>query len=176
MQNEKQKELEQLLISAKNGDRTAFSKIIERFYGLVVCYLMSRGNRIQDAEDLAQETFLLCFNKLNQFKNTGTFSGWLMRIARNLYIDKLRKEKGKENTVDSEILEAWATQSETPEDIIISNEQIQEIFDRLNPKEKLLLDLRVFQRMPYSEIAEIMETSEGNVRILFHRLINRLKF
>lgn len=176
MQNSRQKELEQLIVSAKNGDRSAFSKIIEMFYGMVVCYLISRGNRIQDAEDLTQETFLLCFNKINQFKNTGSFSGWLLRIARNLYIDKLRKEKGKENAVDSEIIEAWATQSETPEDIIISNEQIQEVFNRLSPKEKLLLDMRVFQRMPYSEIAEIFETSEGNVRILFHRLINRLKF
>ncbi|MFZ5951958.1 MAG: RNA polymerase sigma factor [Candidatus Rifleibacteriota bacterium] len=173
--SEKQIELETLLESAKNGDKRAFSRIIERFYGTVVCFLLSRGNRLQDAEDLAQETFLTAYNKLDQFKNSGSFSGWLISIAKNLFIDKVRREKNKENLVGGEALEVWATHSQTPEQLILEKEKLNEIYEQLEPKERLILDLRVLQRLPYAEISEIMDLSEVNIRVLLHRLLKRLK-
>ncbi len=173
--SEKQNELETLLDLAKKGDKQAFSRIIERFYGMVVCYLISRGNRLQDAEDLAQETFLLTYGKLYQFKSSGSFPGWLLRIARNLFIDKMRRERNRINSIDGDVIEAWAFHNQTPEQIVLENEKLTEIYEKLEPRERLILDLRVFQHLPYAEIAQIMDLSEVNIRVLFHRLLKRLK-
>lgn len=175
MRSEKEQELNKLLVSARNNNKQAFAKIIDMFYGLVVCYLMKRGNQLQDAEDIAQETFLNAYKKINQYKNTGSFPGWLLKIAKNLYIDKLRKEKNKASSVESGLIEMLAKNNEAPEEIVLKKEQVKEIFAKLTPKEQLLLELRIYQKMPYSEISELMDESTVNIRVLFHRLIRRLK-
>lgn len=163
-----------LIEKAKRGDAVAFAAIVRQFYGLVMHYLLGMGVKHADAEDVAQEAFINVYKKIHQVTNPATFSAWLLRIARNLFIDRLRKEnkiKLSGNEFELELL----TTDVTPEDKVVSSSKVDDIFSGLNARERVILELRVFQGMAFAEIAELQDMSEGNVRLVFHRMIVRLR-
>ncbi len=162
-----------LIEKAKQGDTVAFAAIVKQFYGLVMHYLLGMGVKHSDAEDVAQEAFINAFKKINQVNNAATFSAWLLRVARNLFIDKVRKEKKIKMGPQFEL--DLLTNEVTPEDKVLSSLKVDDIFSGLKPREKVILELRVFQGMPFAEIAELQDMTEGNVRIVFHRMIVRLR-
>jgi len=98
----------------------------------------------------------------------------LLRIARNQHIDKLRKEK-KFDTTGNELDLLNLPDDRTPEIQVISDSTVDNLYSGLKPQERVLLDMRVFQQMPFAEIAELLGSSEGNTRLVFHRLIVKLR-
>ncbi|BAH41242.1 hypothetical protein BBR47_02650 [Brevibacillus brevis NBRC 100599] len=78
---------------AKRGDREAFAELIEIYKDKIfqLAYRMV-GNR-QDAEDIAQETFLRVYANLHSYDDSYKFSTWIYRIATNLCIDRGRKKR-----------------------------------------------------------------------------------
>jgi RNA polymerase sigma-70 factor (ECF subfamily) len=174
MQNRDNLDCNALIELAKKGQKSAFTQLVKMYYGTVMYYLMGMNIRHADAEDIAQEAFINAFRKIEQVNTSGSFVGWLLRIARNQFIDKLRREKK---------LDISATSFETiepaddmpPEDHAGSAAGVESIFAELKPRERVILELRVFQNMPFAELAEIMGMSEGNVRLVFHRLISKLR-
>jgi RNA polymerase sigma-70 factor (ECF subfamily) len=163
-----------LIELARKGHKQAFSMLVKRHYGTVMYYLMGFGVKRSDAEDITQDAFINAFRKIDQFKTSGSFVGWLLRIARNQHIDKLRKEK-KFDTSGSEFDLLNLPDDRTPEAQVVSDAMLDDLYAGLKPQEKVLLDLRIFQQMPFSEIAEHLGSSEGNARLVFHRLIVRLR-
>jgi|GEM_PF-832225 len=164
----------ELIELAKNGQKQAFGMLVKRHYGTVMYYLLGYGVKKADAEDITQEAFINAFRKIDQFRTSGSFVGWLLRIAKNQHIDKLRKEK-KFNITGSELDLLNLPDDRTPEIQVVSDATVDALYSGLKPQEKVLLDLRVFQQMPFCEIAEILGSSEGNTRLIFHRLIIRLR-
>lgn len=163
-----------LIELAQKGRKQAFNLLVKRHYGTVMYYLMGFGVKKSDAEDITQEAFINAFRKIDQFKTSGSFVGWLLRIAKNQRIDKLRKEK-KFETSGNEFDLLNLPDNHTPEIQVISDATVEDLYAGLKPQEKVLLDLRVFQQMPFAEIAEHLGSSEGNARLVFHRLIVRLR-
>jgi len=164
----------ELIELARNGQKQAFTMLVKRHYGTVMYYLMGFGVKKPDAEDIAQEAFINAFRKIDQFRTSGSFVGWLLRIARNQHIDKLRKEK-KFDTTGSELDLLNLPDDRTPEVQVVSDAAVEDLYSGLKPQEKVLLDLRVFQQMSFAEIAEALGSTEGNARLVFHRLIVRLR-
>lgn len=164
----------ELIELAKKGQKQAFAMLVKRHYGTVMYYLMGFGVKKSDAEDITQEAFINAFRKVDQFKTSGSFVGWLLRIARNQHIDKLRKER-KFDTTGNEIDLLNLPDDRTPEIQVISDAAVDDLYSGLKPQEKVLLDLRVFQQMSFAEIAEALGSTEGNARLVFHRLIVRLR-
>ncbi len=174
MQNGDNLDRNALIELAKKGQKNAFTQLVKMHYGTVMYYLMGMNIRHPDAEDIAQEAFTNAFRKIDQVNTSGSFVGWLLRIARNQFIDKLRREKKIDTaTVPLETIEL--ADDMTPEDHAISAAGVENIFADLKPRERVILELRVFQDMPFAELAEIMGMSEGNVRLVFHRLIGKLR-
>ncbi len=164
----------ELIELVKNGHKPSFGKLVTRHYGTLMYYLIGFGLSASDAEDITQEAFIRAFTRFDQFKPSGTFIGWILRIARNLVIDKHRKEKNKETPVDFTSFNDF-TNGHTPEKEAISNAGVDDIFSDLKPRERVILELRVFQKLSFNEIAEIMGSTDGNLRLLFHRLISKLR-
>ena len=163
-----------LIAKAKLGNSDAFADIIKQYYGLVMHYLLGMGVKHSDAEDVAQEAFITLFRKIDQVTNPATFTAWLLRISRNLFIDKIRKEKKIDvsgNQFELELL----TSNLTPESEVVSNSEVSDIFAGLKFRERVILELRVFQNMSFAEIGEVQGMTEGNVRLVFHRLISKLR-
>ena len=174
MHNGENADCNALIEQARRGQKSAFTQLVKMYYGTVMYYLLGMNVNHADAEDVAQEAFINAFRKLDQVNTSGSFIGWLLRIARNQFIDKLRREKKFDTTANPYELDDVPDQR-TPESQAVSAAGVESIFADLRPRERVILELRVFQNMPFAELAEVMGMSEGNVRLVFHRLITKLR-
>ncbi|GLR71850.1 RNA polymerase sigma factor [Agaribacter marinus] len=80
-----------LIEKTKTGNNNAFSILVKRHESAVRAYLRVRMNNIHEAEDLAQETFIVAYDKLSHFQMNASFSAWLRGIATNLLRNHQRK-------------------------------------------------------------------------------------
>jgi len=81
---------------AQKGDRQAFGKLVDHYWGRVYRWLSGMVQPAQTAEDLAQEVFLKCWRALPGFQTGADLKPWLFRIARNCLIDHLRASRPEE--------------------------------------------------------------------------------
>jgi len=167
------------------GEAEAFEVLVRanqrKVYNL--CFRMT-GNQ-EDAEDLAQEAFIKAYQNLAGFKGESGFGPWLYRLASNVCIDHLRREKRREKSSLTYLDEAGAAveievadERFSPE-ATLDRRQVQEGIgrglDTLTPEHRHILILREINGFSYDEIAEVLELSAGTVksRISRARLVLR---
>ena len=81
-----------LVLRARDGDRAAFEELVRRTSRLVFARLYLDTGRVDRADDLLQETFLLAFRSLRWLANPAGFRPWLLAIAHNVLIDDARRQ------------------------------------------------------------------------------------
>src|SRR4051794_16823968 len=86
-------DLETLVLSAQKGDEAAFSALIERTQDRLFRFLLYLTNHRALAEDLTQDTYLRAFEKLPGLKDPKSFSPWLIRISRNVFLAHVKLHK-----------------------------------------------------------------------------------
>ncbi|HJA63183.1 MAG TPA: sigma-70 family RNA polymerase sigma factor [Candidatus Intestinimonas stercoravium] len=166
---------QELVRRAKDGDQLAFEQLVtdneKRIYNL--CRRMV-GDQ-EDAAELTQETFLNAWRGLPGFQAESAFSTWLYRLASNVCLDFLRREKRRkslsltvvsldqEEAVELEIPD----QRYAPEGELERLEQRQAIRDglaRLSEEHRQVLVLRELSGLSYREIAQLLGVEEGTVK------------
>ena len=158
-----------LIAACQQGDPGAFRQVFEiyrdRIYGL--CRHMA-GNP-QDAEDLAQESFVQAFGRIQAFRGESTFGTWLFRIAANCCLGALRKRRVAFVPLDEELpLPAGSS----PEDQLMRKElggRMEAAIASLPENQRLLFVLGTQLEMPYREVAQIAGCSEEAVKMRLHR-------
>jgi RNA polymerase sigma-70 factor (ECF subfamily) len=160
---------EEIIDRAKEGEEEAMEKIFMNFKDMVfnVCYRMS--GRREDAEDWTQETFLRAFSALKGFRGDSSLATWLYRIAVNVCLSYLRKKK----TVSLDEVEYKIGDERDEDDDLV--EQVQMVLGQLPPLYRTVLVLRHFEELSYEEIATVMKTSVGSVKIALHRARKKFK-
>ena len=163
------------------GDTEAFGVLVGR-YSTPVFHLVRRiaGNR-EDAEEIAQDTFVKAYGSLRKFRKESSFSSWIYRIAYNTAITYLRKKKAvRFSDLHDERLR-FGEDEEGPEEFdpggYPKEQQLQRLekaMDHLPPDDRALLVLFYQEDKPVREIAGIVSQSEGNVKIRLHRIRKRL--
>src|SRR5690348_5463070 len=83
---------EQLWRRAREGDREAFAKIVERYQTLVCSIAYSACGALGTSEDMAQETFITAWHRLKELREPGKLRQWLCGIVRNIAANSLRRE------------------------------------------------------------------------------------
>lgn len=165
----------ELIDLSKKGDREAYARLYDMFVGKIYGYIFYRTYHKETAEDLTSRTFLKALEKFYQYKaSRGSFSAWLFRIAHNQIIDHYRKNKKTANIDD-----IWDLKStDDVEQAAVNKEQIQRVkalLKELKPIQREIVLLRVWQDLPYQEIAEIVGKSEANCKMMFSRTLIRLR-
>ena len=163
-----------LIARTLDGDREAFGILVQRYRTLVigVAYRIC-GNTVV-AEDIAQETFVRVWTKLSTFRPEGNFKGWLCRIAANLTIDALRKQKP---ILDVEHV-VLTSPNMGPESTVLKEERaaaVRAAIMRLPLQSRTVLTLREYQRLSYREIADVLEIPLGTVKSRLSDARRRLK-
>jgi RNA polymerase sigma-70 factor (ECF subfamily) len=177
-----------VLALARQGDTKAFSELIRRYEAKIYRLALHITQNREDAEDVLQETFLKSYEHLDQFQGNSKFYTWIVRIAVNQALMKLRKRKTDrsvsidegidtgEDTVVREIA-AW---DETPEQRY-SREELGEILDNavqsLAAPYRTVFILRDIEELSTEETAEALDLSIPAVksRLLRARLQLREK-
>ena len=177
--DENQREID-LILRIKQGDRLAFTDIINKYqkkiFGLALGFFHDRD----DAMEIVQETFIRVYEKLNRFTENTHFRNWIYRISMNLCVDYYRKFK-KNNKHNDELYSFLKQNSDclnSPEDHMASI-RLKEVFKKgistLPKRQKLILVMKHYGQFKYREIADILNVSTGCVKSLHHRAIQKLK-
>lgn len=160
---------EQWIAEAKNGDKDAFAKLVEKYQKPVysVCYRMLGTPTA--AEDAAQETFIRAYQTLDRYDPTRSFATWLLSIASNYSIDQLRKMKVTILSMDNE-KHAWLAppaKEPSPERAALEKEkqaQIQSLLADLPEIDRAAVILQYWHNSSYEEIAETLNLSSSAVK------------
>lgn len=154
---------EDLVTKAQHGDRNAFSELVRRHSQGVIHVVFHLCGDAQLAEDAAQEAFIQAWMKLSSYHPHTSLRNWLYRIAVNITIDILRKEK---HFAQDELLEQMATPGPTPEAMLTIQERahwVQKAVLSLPSACRAVLVLREYEELSYQEIASTLNIPIGTV-------------
>ena len=159
------------------GDRRAFDDLVRHYqrpiYHLAYRYLRSEA----DAKDLTQRTFLKVYGALPRFRAEASFRTWIYRIAINLCLNELRDRKRGEASDRPEVIDQALS---PPPDIESLDAQARGAWLRraiasLPPRQRMVLELRIFDELPFREVAELCGSTENAAKVNFHHAVKRLR-
>ncbi len=158
---------EALLLRISGGDREAFAALFGRYAAKVKGYLIRLGARGAVAEDLAQDVMVAIWRRAGSFDATkAKASTWIFVVARNAWIDRLRREK-VELAYRETLIEIDESTDERPDDAserIETEAQMQAALALLSEEQKQVVRLSFFEDRPHSEIAERLSLPLGTVK------------
>lgn len=159
-------ELSTIIQNAMTGDKPAFTHLVWRYKDHIVNIAFGVIGNSQDAEDIAQETFLKAYLSIGRLSSANAFYQWLVRIAVNLSIDK-KKANILRRAQPLDFLSALSNSASSPECVIEQREQQRRLLDALDClslDQRTVLILCEFQELSYKEIALILDIPIGTVR------------
>ncbi len=137
----------------------AQSQVYQLFSDKLFAVCLKYSRNYQDAEDTLQDSFLVIFDKIKQYKNKGSFEGWLKRITINTALQKYRKKNHlqvvKEDSFIDEVEELDLENDVFNVDVLLGF--IQELPDRY----RMVFNLYVLDSYSHKEISEMLEITEG---------------
>ena len=165
---------------AQRGEHAAFEELVRRTSRLVFARLFLETGDSHQSEDLLQETLLTAYRTLGQLTKPDKFRCWLLKIAQNLAIDAARRESRKKRTPEPQIIKLRqdAVAMLRPEEHAEKEELRQQVLAVLRelPEEyRLPLTLRYLVGADYETIQAQMGLSNGSLRGLLHRGMERLR-
>ena len=176
----------QLVSEAKAGNFTAFDELVNRYEKKIYRLGMNiTGNR-EDAEDVLQEAFLKAFEHLPDFREDSRFYTWIVRIAVNEALMKLRKRRSSrevpmEDTADDNgdvVVREFADWKPNPEQQFAQAELeqiLQGAVNSLPPSFRTVFYLRDVEGLSTEETAEVLDLTEGAVKARLFRARLRLR-
>jgi len=162
-----------------NGNREEFSFFVDKYQGPIYNLVYRLTGSKQDAEDLAQETFIKAYKSLNKFQIKRKFFSWLYTIAINLTRNHLKKKKPLivEN-VEELKSDNRQTDKNNPEINLIKHEQAQALASSIQKLPIALREaiiLRYYFYLPFEEIARILCISLSGAKMRVYRGLEKLE-
>ena len=142
----------------------------ERLYPFVSSAVRDR----HAAEDVLQDVIVVLIEQMHLLRRPDCFWPWVYRIAWSKVQDHFRDHRRARRIAAPGGYEPAGPQAPTGDmlDVMVHREAVEQLtiaFDRLNPRCRVVLYLRFHEQMPYSEIASVMHSTPGRVRVQFHR-------
>ena len=158
-----------LIEKAKNGNKGAFSILVNKYYPRVYATLFSFTKSKEDSEDLSQQTFIKVWHQLDSFRGDSAFFTWVYRIAINLAKNFVASSGYKKQKINTSIEQAEIDISsfEDIESAVIHKQSLKEIKNFINtlPESlKTAFTLREVEGRSYEDISVITDTPIGTVR------------
>ena len=175
-----------LVREAQGGNQAAFEQLVHTYDQAVLRLALRLTGSASDAQDIHQEAFLKVYKKLDGFRFECSFSTWIYRIVTNVCLDHLRRNRARKKNSglevnDDELLNQLSDDrpGNNPEQQLLDQElsaQILRALRRLTPRERMVFDLRHFQGLKLRSVSEILNASEGSVKMTFFRATRKLRF
>ncbi|MBR9999285.1 MAG: RNA polymerase sigma factor [Cyclobacteriaceae bacterium] len=144
----------------------------QKLYRFVRAYLKNEAS----AEDIVQDVFLKLWDNRDEFRKIQNVEAWSMTMARNMVLDKLRRERNY--SVDPHEMSMNGYNNETPEMIMERDEvrtDIRRVIERLPDKQKEVILLREIEGYSYQKIGEIMGIDQNLVKVTLFRARENLR-
>lgn len=156
--------------------RKAFAEVVQHFGQPLYWKIRHIVLTHEDADDVLQNTFLKAWSKLDDFQQLSKLSTWLYRIAVNESLDLLRKRKREMEmlTDDDSHNMADTLMADTYFDGDATQLQLQKAIAQLPSVQRTVFTLRYYDNMKYSEISQMLDTSEGALKASYHIAVKKI--
>ena len=160
------------------GDTNAFAYLINKYKDMTYTLAIKIVKNHEDAEEVAQDSFLKAYEKLDSFKGNSKFSTWLYTIVYRNSITKIRKKKVATSDIDEYVMDNYSEGHEFPQlEAIKNGEQqkyVREAIDRLPEKDALLITLFYMNESSVEEIEQITNLTQSNIKVKLFRARKKL--
>ena len=167
-----------LMLKVKNGDIGKMGMLYERYHRQLYRFLFNMTRQRELSEDMVQNIFLRMLKYPEGFMGFGEFKMWMYHIARNAVYDHFRKVKRTPAHSDLTNYEERIEGEQSSDARMEKEEEIKTLetaMGKLSDENRELLILCRFQELKYNEIAKILNTTEGAIKVRVHRALNQLK-
>lgn len=165
-----------LIDLCREHDQQAQKEIYRLYYKAMYNTSLRLMKDTHAAEDIMQIAFLKAFKKIHTYNNTSSFGAWLKRIVINESISKLRKNKYEYYTEDDAKLETTYEPATTSSEWKrASIKRVKESLAELNDRYRTVINLVLIEGYDLQEVADIMDVTYANARVLYMRAKNSLQ-
>jgi RNA polymerase sigma factor (sigma-70 family) len=165
---------------AKDGDQAAFAELYNRYFDPVYDFIARMTRNRDEAEDIAQDTFLKAMNALGGLQKGASFKSWIFTIARNTALNRLEKSsrtrplhfedsEGEEVSFDVVDTDRFSDPEEAAQASAVAA-LVWQAAAGLDPKQLSLLDLHLRQGLDSGEIADVLGVTKNNGYVMLNRL------
>ncbi|WP_400077743.1 RNA polymerase sigma factor [Winogradskyella sp. R77965] len=170
---------ENILIEAiNNGNTRAYAQLVDRYKDLVYTLALRMLKNKEEAEEVAQDTFIKVFKSLHKFKGDSKFSTWIYRVAYNTCLDNIKKNKKHLNNVaiDEYTFNKLDTIDNALDNIIKEEKSalIKNCINKLPEDSSALLTLFYFEELSLDEISKIINVEANTVKVKLFRARKKL--
>ena len=169
-------EIEAIVDRAVGGDTEAFGKLYDLYADRIYRHIYYRTSNVDDARDLTQEVFTKVWQVLPKYKRMKTpFLGWLFTISHNRVIDYYRTKKNHaylNNEID------MGDQVSSPENLLeaeFTQQEVRKAILQLPEDQQQVILMSFIEGFEYGEIAAVLNKTEGNIRVIMHRGLKKMR-
>ncbi len=158
------------------GDKQAYAHIINKYKNPLYGTILRMTKNPHDAQDLVQEAFIKVYEQLEKYNQTGSFSGWLYRVAINHCMDEFRKKRYQMKQVEMDSVHD--VNAEHPEVVFMKKEksrQLERLIGTLPEDERLIILLRYINELSYDAISDLVGVPLSTVRNKLHRAKRKMR-
>ena len=160
------------------GDTNSFSFLIEKYKNMAYTIAIKIVKNNEDAEEIAQDSFLKAYNKLDTFQGKSKFSTWLYTIVYRNAISKVRKKKIITSDIDDYVINNYQSDHDFPQIEALKNKEqkiyVKKIIDKLPEKDALLITLFYLNESKIDEIEKITGLTQTNIKVKLFRARKKL--
>jgi len=165
----------ELVQACREGDCRAYGMLVDRHLKSVYSVAVRLLGQASDAEDVSQDTFLRAFERLDLYDDSRCFRNWLLKIASNLAINRIRS-RGRERKLKLRLAKADAPGGrQRRDDDLPGPRQWARWLDQIDDLQRAAIVLFHFHDLPYAEIAEVLQVPVNTVRTYLYRGRKRLR-
>jgi RNA polymerase sigma-70 factor (ECF subfamily) len=159
---------EVLVRRSLEGDEEAFGRLVRRYQRTAYVVALSVTGRPEDAEDAAQESFMVALERLEECRNPDRFAGWLMTIVRNRSRNLVRRESLRDSEAIPETASGGAPTPDRVTERMELQEHLREAIATLPEVQQEVVLLHDLEGWKHREIAERLGIPSGTVRSHLH--------
>ncbi|RKR10092.1 RNA polymerase sigma-70 factor (ECF subfamily) [Flavobacterium sp. 90] len=160
------------------GETNAFAVLVDRYKNMIYTLALKMIKNKEEAEEVAQDTFIKVYNSLEKFKGDSKFSTWIYKIAYNTCLDNLKKNKKEDLNISIDDFSAHLIKTMDNALSALEDKErkqtIQKCLNLLPSEENFLLTLFYFEDQSLEEIGKIMSINANNVKVKLFRSRQKL--
>lgn len=173
---DREKELLHKLNSKKTKDK-AFNELVSLYKERLYWHIRNIVKTHDDTDDVLQNTFIKVYKNIHKFKGESKLFSWMYRIATNEAMTQLNKnakhlQLSNEAYIESKVNHLKADCYFDGDEIQL---KLQKAIAKLPQKQQLVFNMKYFENLKYSQMSEILETSEGALKASYHLAVKKVE-
>ena len=162
---------QELVARFMRGDGAAFDALVRRYQQPIYWLALRYVGNDADAKDVAQRALVQAFLKVKELRDGASFRSWVYRVAANLSLNLLRDRKPTTMFADDTAVALMCEPLVEEE----AQKRLRAAVKLLPPQQRLVVELRIYEELPFAAVGEVADCSEESAKVSFHHALKKLR-